>query len=83
MSRVTGAIRSTVVTLSSSAERTAVTMDSITRMPHGRAFTFLADQMARNWKTPVRWVTATMTIIPVRSPMVFQSMPWMAADWFG
>ena len=48
MRSVTGAIRSTVVTLSSSAENTAVTTESITRIAQGRASTRLADQIAMN-----------------------------------
>ena len=58
-SRVTGAISSTVVTLSSSAEATAVTMVSITTYS----------------KTPVCLVTETITIIPKSKKMTFQSTP--------
>ena len=82
MSSVTGAIRSTVVTLSSNAENTAVTTQSITRIGHGRASTRLADQIAMNWNTPLRRVMATMTIIPVNSPSVLKSTPRIAVSWF-
>ena len=41
---VTGAISSTVVTLSSRAENTAVTTDSMTRIPQGSALTFFAER---------------------------------------
>ena len=47
MSSVTGAINSTVVTLSSKADSTAVTSDSISSMPQGCALTFFADHTAR------------------------------------
>ena len=60
ISRVTGAIRSTVVTLSSRAENTAVTTDSITSRPHGSAFTTLAAFTATYWNTPLFCVMATM-----------------------
>ena len=74
-------ISSTVVTLSSRAEATAVTSDSISSTPQGSALTFLADQIARYWKTPDWRVMATMTIIPISRPMVLKSTPRMAASW--
>src|SRR4029453_6059123 len=42
MRRVTGTVSSTVVTLSRNAEKTAVTVDIISRIPQGRASTFFA-----------------------------------------
>ena len=71
-----------MVTLSSNAENTAVTTESITRMAQGRASTRLADQIAMNWNTPLRRVTATITIIPVSSPRVLKSTPRIAVSWF-
>src|SRR6266536_6639708 len=56
MSIVTGTDRRTVVTLSRNAENTAVTIDIISRMPHGFASTFFADHMATYWKSPERRV---------------------------
>ena len=80
ISKVTGATSSTVVTLSKSAEVTAVTSAIITRMPQGRASTFLAAQIAMNWNTPDWRVMATITIMPINRPMVLKSMPRMAAS---
>ena len=71
-----------MVTLSSSAENTAVTTESITRMAQGRACTRLADQIAMNWNTPQRRVTATITIMPVSNPRVLKSTPRIAVSWF-
>lgn len=82
ISSVTGAISSTVVTLSSSAENTAVTSDSMTSRPHGSAFTTLAALIATYWNTPLFCVMATMTIMPVSRLMVLRSMPWKASAWF-
>ena len=72
---VTGTTSSTVVTLSSSADSTAVTTASIARMPAGLASTFFADQMARYSNTPHFRVIETMIIIPTSRPMVLKSMP--------
>lgn len=80
ISRVTGTISSTVVTLSSSAEKTAVTRQSISSMPGGFALTRLAAQMATYWKMPHLPVIATSTIMPVSRPMVLKSTPRMAAS---
>ena len=79
MSRVTGATSSTVVTLSRNAENTAVTSASITMMPQGSAFTFLADHTATYWNTPHLRVMATITIMPVSSPRVLKSTPSRSA----
>ena len=73
--RVTGAISSTVVTLSSRAEATAVMMTRSTIIRNGRACARCADQMARNSKTPVCRRTPTITIIPKSRKMTFQSTP--------
>jgi len=75
ISKVTGAISSTVVTLSSSAENSAVTTDSITSSPHGSAFATLAAFTATYWNPPLFCVMATMTIMPVNRLMVLRSMP--------
>ena len=65
MASVTGATKSTVVTLSRNAEKTAVTSDSIIMMPAGLAFTHCALLIATYWNTPDFRVIATMIIIPV------------------
>jgi hypothetical protein len=72
--KVTGTMSMTVVTLSRNAERKAVTRARSIRMRPGFAPPHWALFMARYSKTPVRSRIATITIIPARSPMVFQSM---------
>ncbi len=81
MASVTGTMRSTVVTLSRKAESTAVVICSMKSMPAGRARAACADQIAKNWKTPERREIETRIIMPVRRPMVFQSMPASASFW--
>src|SRR5215468_9658262 len=53
MTSVTGAMSRTVVTLSSSAETTAVTMDSRARIAQGLPFAAFAAQTARYWNMPL------------------------------
>ena len=79
MASVTGATSSTVLTLSSSAETSAVVSCSMSRMPAGLALAFCADQMARYWNKPERREIETRIIMPVSSPMVFQLMPAIAS----
>ena len=74
-SRVTGAISSTVVTLSSRAEATAVSTTSSAMIRNGRPRARFATQMATYSKTPVCRSTPTMTIIPSSRKMTFQSTP--------
>ena len=74
-SSVTGAMSSTVVTLSSRAEATAVITISITITAKGRPRARLADQIARYSKTPVCLMTLTMIIMPRSRKMTFQSTP--------
>ena len=74
-SSVTGATSSTVVTLSSSADATAVITTSITMIANGLPRARLADQMARYSNTPVCLTMLTMTIIPSSKKMTFQSTP--------
>ena len=74
-SNVTGATSSTVVTLSSAAEATAVTTTRMTMTGNGRPRAFLAAQIARYSNRPVRFSTATISIIPSSRKMTFQSMP--------
>ena len=81
MSSVTGTVSSTVVTLSRNAENTAVTIDIISRMPHGRASTFFADQIATYWKSPERRVMLTISIMPSSSPSVLKSTAPTASFW--
>jgi hypothetical protein len=69
ISSVTGAIRSTVVTLSSRADRTAVMTDRRTSMRNGRALARFAAQMARTSNSPVLRVMLMMTIIPINKKM--------------
>src|SRR5918998_1162728 len=80
MRNVTGTMRITVVTLSRKAERNAVTRASKIRMRPGLALPHWALFMARYSKTPVLSRIATITIIPARRPMVFQSMNSVAAS---
>ncbi len=69
ISSVTGAMRRTVVTLSSMAERPAVINDKSTIMRKGRAFACCAAQMARTSNNPVLRVMLMMTIMPMRRKM--------------
>ena len=80
MAKVTGTIKSTVLTLLSTPERSAVATCSVSRMPAGLALTRCADQMARYWNRPERREIATRIIMPVTSPMVSQSMPLTASS---
>jgi hypothetical protein len=81
MASVTGTTKSTVVTLSSNEDTTAVVSCSISRMPAGLAFTFCVDHIARYSNMPERRVIDTRIIMPVSRPMVFQSMPLSASFW--
>ena len=72
---VTGAMSSTVVTLSSAAEATAVTTTSVTITRNGLPRACFTARIATYSKTPVRFRTPTMSIIPSSRKMTFQSMP--------
>ena len=72
---VTGAISSTVVTLSSTADAAAVTTTRIVITRNGRPRARLAAQIATYSNAPVRWITATISIIPNSKKMTFQSIP--------
>ena len=74
-SSVTGATSSTVVTLSSSADATAVTSTSRTMIRSGDPLARLAAQIAMYSKTPVCRSTPTMIIMPSSRKMTFQSIP--------
>ena len=74
-SRVTGAISSTVVTLSKKAEATAVMSTSSTITRNGEPLARLAAQMATYSNTPVRRSTPTMIIMPSSRKMTSQSTP--------
>ena len=50
-------------------------------MPAGFAFAFCADQIARYSNIPERREIDTRIIMPVSSPIVFQSMPLSASSW--
>ena len=75
ISRVTGAINKTVVTLSSSAEATAVTSTNRIMIRSGEPSARLADQIAMYSKTPVCRSTLTIIIIPSSKKMTSQSIP--------
>ena len=74
-SSVTGAISSTVVTLSSRADANAVTRTSRIMIRSGEPLARLAAQIAMYSKTPVCRSTPTMIIIPNSRKMTFQSIP--------
>ena len=66
---------STVVTLSSNAEATAVISTSRTITRSGEPLARLAAQIAVNSNTPVRRSTETMIIMPSSRKMTSQSTP--------
>ena len=74
-SRVTGAISSTVVTLSRNADAIAVTRTRKIMIRSGEPPARFAAQMARNSNTPVCRSTPTMIIIPSSRKITFQSTP--------
>ena len=73
MAMVMGPISSTVVTLSRKAESTAVMTVKTARMAMGWPRVSLADQMAMYSNRPEHFTTATKSIMPTRTPMVFRS----------
>ena len=83
-SSVTGATSSTVVTLSSTAEATAVITMRVTITRNGRARARFTAQMARYSNTPVRCMTPTMIIMPRSRKTTSQSTPvsglWKASS---
>ena len=81
MASVTGTISSTVVTLSSKADKTAVVIWRMIRMPAGCALASCADRIARYWNMPERREIDTRIIMPVSRPMVLKSIPRMASCW--
>ena len=50
-------------------------------MPAGCALAALADHTATYWNMPERREIDTRIIMPVSSPMVFQSTPLRASSW--
>ncbi len=74
-SRVTGAISSTVVTLSSKAEANAVTSTSRIMIRSGDPRARLAAQIATYSNTPVCRSTLTMIIMPNSKKITSQSIP--------
>ncbi|MNG25146.1 hypothetical protein D3C84_1099570 [compost metagenome] len=74
MLKVTGTMRSTVVTLSRKAEPIAVIRTSETRMRTGSPLAFFAANSAIYLNNPVSAVILTMIIIPIKSPNVLKSM---------
>ena len=79
ITNVTGAIKSTVVTLLRNAEITAVTICSSTKSAAGLARAHCAQRMARYWNTPERCAIDMIIIMPTSVPIVFQSTPLSAS----
>src|SRR4030042_3755340 len=75
MSNVTGAIRSTVVTLSRNAETTAVTTENIAIIANGFPLATLALLIAIYSNTPVGFMMLMMIIMLTSRNMTFQSTP--------
>ena len=71
---VTGPIRRIVVTLSSSAESTAVMIVKASMISQGLPFTSFADLIARYSKIPDPFTTPTNNIIPTSTPSVLKSI---------
>lgn len=63
------------MTLSRSAEATAVMTTSMAITRKGLAFAFFTDQMARYSNMPVFFSTPTIIIMPISRKMTFQSTP--------
>jgi len=82
MAKVTGTIKSTVVTLSRRADRTAVIRERAASIFNGSPLELLAALTARYSKTPVCLVMPTMSIMPTKSPMVLKSMASTAFSGF-
>lgn len=75
MRMVTGAISSTVVTLSNQGESTAVARISSTISRYGLPLARLTAHTATYSNMPVRFSTATISIMPSSRTRTFQSMP--------
>ena len=63
------------MTLSSAADATAVTSTSMTITRNGRPWARFAAQIAMYSNAPVRFSTATISIMPSSRKMTFQSIP--------
>ena len=74
MLKVIGTVKSTVVTLSKSAEQAAVKVLNATSKATGCALTFFAAHIAKKLKSPVSLVMLTTIIIPISKPIVLKSM---------
>jgi len=70
---VIGPMSSTVVTLSSRAEQTAVITMNDTMIFHGSPLAILADLIETYSNSPECFTTATNSIIPTRTPIVLKS----------
>ena len=77
---VTGAISTTVVTLSRNIETTVVMTPSSTNSRTGRPREACAALTARYWKNPVGSSMATSIIMPSSRPRVGKSTASMAAS---
>ena len=73
MARVMGPMRSTVVTLSRKADKTAVIKANNTISGQGRPLAIFAALMAMYSKMPEFLTTATKSIMPIRTPRVLRS----------
>jgi len=81
MAKVTGTTSKTVVTLSKRADATAVMVERESIMATGSPLATLAEATAMYSKTPVCLVIPTITIIPIKRPMVLKSMDLNACSW--
>ncbi len=79
--RVTGTIRTTVVTLSSAADRTAVSVASRISSSRGLPRAVATERCASHSKMPVRARMPAMTIMPASRKMTFRSIAANASCW--
>ena len=79
--RMTGVIRTTVVTLSRNADRTAVTVARIRSSRIGWPRERMTDRIASHSKKPVLARTEAITIIPASRKMTLRSTAANASCW--
>ena len=84
MKKVTGTMSTTVVTLSSTADTTAVTIDAMTSTRYGSPRVMRTASTAIHWKRPVFASMFAMTIIPASRKITLKSTtdsekasPWL------
>ena len=78
---MTGASRTTVVTLSRKADSTAQTTHRTISSRYGSPPASFADRIASHWKKPVRRRIAAIVIIPASRKMTLRSMAPNASSW--